>query len=147
MTCVEGFFRVLHMFTDAQILYLTEVLGTAVDSYRAASPVAEEAPAAAAGETVVLTASLELAEQALLTKILASVNLSQYKVASTPEEIPPSATHILSFGEAYGRRPEGQAVWWGLPALSEMLGAGPEVAAHKKAAWATLQLYQRESGL
>jgi hypothetical protein len=137
------------MFTDAEILYLEEVLGTSAEAYRRRPRVEVEE----AEEVVVLTSPLtDPADRALLIKILSSVHLvSPPHVEATrldqwPEGV--VAAHVLAFGageEATGC-PDG-AMWWGLPALSGMRsGAADDVAAHKRRAWATLQRFQKARG-
>lgn len=126
------------MFTEDQILYLEEVLGTSADHYRRS----QAAPAQP--EIVVLTPPLTEAEHALLGKILGSVQLTSYLHVEDPGLLPLGAVHILSFEENYGRRAESGVVWWGLPALADMLGAGPAVNAVKKSAWALLQQFAKE---
>jgi len=126
------------MFTDAQILYIEEVLGTTVESFQTAVPVA------AANEVAVLTPPLEPEELTLLAKVLASIKLTAYTHVQSLDQVPAGAVHVLSFQEANGRWTEGGRIWWGLPSLSLMVGNGPAVASSKKEAWALLQQFQRE---
>lgn len=127
------------MFTEDQILYLEEVLGTSADHYRRKASAAPATP-----EIVVLTPPLADDERTLLVKVLGSVRLAAYLHVEDPGQLPMGALHILSFEENYGRRSESGVVWWGLPALTDMLGSGPAVNAVKKSAWALLQQFAKE---
>lgn len=125
------------MFTDAQILYIQEVLGTTVEGFQTAVP-------PAVNEVAVLTPPLEREELALLGKVLGSVHLQAYSHVFSIDQVPAGTVHVLSFQEANGRWTEEGRVWWGLPSLSFMTGNGPAVAASKKEAWALLQQFQKE---
>ena len=129
------------MLSEEQILYLEEVLGTSADHYRRAATTV--APSITP-EVVVLTPPLGDEERGLLAKILGSVQLTGYLHVEDPGLLPMGAQHILSFEENYGRRLEAGVTWWGLPALNEMLGAGPAVSAVKKSAWSLLQQFAKE---
>jgi hypothetical protein len=144
------------MFTDAEILYLEEVLGTSAEAYRRRTQVEAgtgEATASRVAEVVILTSPLaDPADRALLAKILSSVHLISPPHIETPHlgQWPESVEtiHVLAFGggEDASGRPEG-TMWWRLPALPEMrLGAPEDVAAHKRRAWATLQRFQKARG-
>lgn len=133
------------MLSEAQIQYLTEVLGTSPDSYRVA--VTQPLPP----PTLVLTPSLNTEEKALLDRILQSIQLNDvvHKVIGDLIESvdETGAQHILVFSEKQppGRTvsDDGQVVW-GMGELHAMMGDGPEVAQAKKTAWGLLQKFNKE---
>jgi hypothetical protein len=133
------------MFTDAQILYLEEVLGASSDYFRATEPGPEPVPAPE--KVIVHTPVLSAAERALLVKILTSVKLSDYR--HVEGDVETVASHRISFigNENFGRSTEGLSVLWRLPALSEMLDGAPGMMEKKKTAWALLQQFIREINL
>lgn len=133
------------MVSEAQIQYLTEVLGTSPDSYRVATAPSLPPP------TLVLTPVLNPEEKALLDRILQSIQLSNVVHQIIAESIEPSddtgAHHILVFSE---KQPSGRTlsdkgqVFWGLGELHAMMGDSPEVAQAKKTAWGVLQKFNKE---
>jgi hypothetical protein len=140
------------MLTEAQIQYITEVLGAPVEGYLR--------PAVHAANTdqnidhprpsvMVVTPHLNRAEQELLDRILASVNLKdvprvEFEGQSSPPTAP--ANHTLLFSDVFpfGRHEHDNAVIWGLHSLRSMSGDGPQVAQAKKSVWALLQQFSRE---
>lgn len=135
------------MLTEAQNLYLIEVLGTWPESYLRAA-----ASANPVNEVFVLSPKLSLTEGQLLERILASAKLSE---AARCELEPDSswrlpegveAHHILVFSDEVtaGRSERDGAVWWGLGSLAAMLGEGPEIAEAKKKVWIHLQQINKE---
>jgi hypothetical protein len=133
MTLGLGFSTVTAMFTEAQIQYLEEVLGASVNSYRAAPAAAPQAQP----EVVVLTPALDPEAQNLLTKILASVQLTDFTQQETLGDLNPQ--FILDFTGAENGR---QDTRFGFARVDSMLGAGPEVTARKKETWSLLKLFQ-----
>lgn len=132
------------MFTEAQVHYIEDVLGASTGYFRA-SP----APPSAPVEVVILTLPLSSQQEALLGKILASVQLSGYRhvqVAEAKFESPEAAVHVLAFfGLAEdGRLTHSESVWWSLPSLAEMTGSDASVVEKKKAAWVLLQQFAKE---
>lgn len=136
------------MLSEAQIQYLTEVLGTSPENYRTVG--ATSSPSLPT-HTLVMTPSLNADQKALLDRILNSVQLSDvvYKVIddamSSNDES--GARHVLMFTatQPAGRTlSENGQVIWGLGDLNTMLGDGPEVAQAKKAAWNLLQIFNKE---
>lgn len=125
------------MFTEAQNLYMTEVLGLNPNHMIPAS-------ASAPTETVVMTGSLSDEESTLLKKILASVHLENYTHIDSHQEI--TAPTVLVFGGALnqGRHQLGHSVWWSLPSLTSMLGADHSVIENKKQTWNLLQQMIKE---
>jgi len=129
------------MFTDAQIQYLTEVLGTSVDQYLAAAP---KAPASSA--ILVWTPPLNDPQRELLGKILGSVRLAEYRHIESDAAPNEDCRHLLAFGGGEcGRTVVESAVWWRMPGLDQMLG--PDAAAvteRKKETWTLLQRFVKE---
>lgn len=125
------------MFTEAQNLYMTEVLGLNPNHMVAAS-------ASQPAETIVMTGPLSAAESALLKKILASVHLENYTHIDSHQEV--AAANVLVFGGALhqGRHQLGHSVWWSLPSLTSMLGADHSVIENKKQTWNLLQQMLKE---
>lgn len=135
------------MLDEGQLQYIEEVLG--VPAHLFSFDQSEESVPAIG--VFVMTPELTPEQEALLTKILASVKLSEYthaevnevRLGQLPEEI--NARHVLAFNDEHnGRSHTDQSVWWSLPSLSAMTGEGPEVAALKKEAWAILQQFAQE---
>lgn len=124
------------MRSEALSLYIREVLGAEVPR---PEPVADLAP------VIVVTEELTEFTRNLLNKILSSISLAHWR-HQTLEQEPVPAVHRLIFGSdgTPGRKVVGQEVHWVMPKLSEMLGEGPEVTAHKRAVWNLLQGFQRE---
>jgi hypothetical protein len=92
-----------------------------------------------------VTGPISAEESALLTKILASIQLGDFAIhESLPEGY--QARHILSFGDEKtpGRHAEEDRVLWSAPALASMTGSGPSVTENKKTAWSLLQQLARE---
>lgn len=131
------------MFTEAQSLYLSEVLGLDPAHFVPAAADAGQARAAAPS-TVVMTGELSPEESALLIKILASVRLEHYTHITRHEEV--EATHVLVFGGALapGRHQLGTSAYWSLPSLASMLGSDHGVMERKKSAWILLQQMVKE---
>jgi hypothetical protein len=125
------------MFTEDQILYLEEVLGTSVESYRTLGRPPQP-------EVAVVTPPLSPDETALLTKILNSVNLTAFVHVADQASIAQETLHILEFNGGNGRRNLGERTCWDLPSIASMAGAGPEVTEAKKQTWSLLQQFQKE---
>lgn len=143
------------VFTEAQVQYLEEVLGTSAANFRFVGLV-DRAPDSAPAqpiELMVLTNALSDDERALLEKILGSVKIANYQLfeqeiiepGHTPQGILPK--HVIAFTEhGRGRSSHDEVTWWCLPPLEKMLGATAEVAAAKKEAWNLLQQFARVRG-
>lgn len=136
------------MLDEGQLQYIEEVLGVPAHMFSFDQSVESTPPAIG---VFVMTPELTPEQEALLTKILASVKLAEYthaevnevRLGELPEEI--SAQHVLAFNDEHnGRNTSAQSVWWSLPSLSSMTGEGPEVAALKKEAWTILQQFAQE---
>lgn len=133
------------MITDVQMQYIEEVLGTSLEYFH-------QVPARES-EVLVVTNPLQPDELILLRKILASVQLTDYRHLETnagelPLEVQ-GAKHILHFVEsaAYGRGPDSldtDFVHWTLPPLVSMVGLASQVAESKKLAWSVMQRFGRE---
>ena len=116
-------------FSEAQSLYLEDVLGVSPASFRVA------APSATPPVLAVLTAPLDDAGRDLLGKILASVGVTDYLHAESEDQVPANAGAVLAFlGEAESR--DGR---WNFPRLADMLPGAPDVAASKKRTWSLLK--------
>jgi hypothetical protein len=126
------------MYSDEQKQYMTEVLGVAPGLF-----LGRENPPATLTSLMVLTPALSPEELGLFTKIMASVQLSDF---IHRQEAEGSARHILVFGGELspGRHELGHSIWWRVPSLSEMLGSDPTVSAHKKFTWTLLQQLAKE---
>jgi hypothetical protein len=127
------------MFTDAQNLYLSEVLGVNPNSLSKGGAITPP--------LLVLAHAATPSEAQLLEKILASVNLGQFEChASLTPPDDHRAAHVLVFGGGLsdGRHDLGHKIWWSAPALKDMVGSGPQVAAAKKSAWSILQILAKE---
>jgi hypothetical protein len=136
------------MLDQGQMLYIEEVLGVPAHMFSFESS-EESVPAIG---VFVMTPELTPEQETLLSKILASVKLSEYTHAEVNEvrlgELPEgiSAQHVLAFNDEHnGRSTSHSAVWWSLPSLSTMTGEGSEVAALKKEAWTILQQFAQEN--
>jgi hypothetical protein len=143
-----AFPRLGPMLTEAQIQYITEVLGAPIEAYL--KPVGHVLPEAVS----ILTPRLgSNEERLLLDRILASANLKEapvYEFESVPDfhahAEALSARHALVFSREvpYGRHQHDGITVWGLHGLDSMIGQGPEVARAKKAVWDLLQQFNRE---
>lgn len=134
------------MLDQGQLQYIEEVLG--VPAHLFSFGPSEESPPAIG--VFVMTPELTPEQEALLTKILASVKLTEYTHAEVNEvrlgELPEGITaqHVLAFNDEHnGRSHTDQSVWWSLPSLQAMSGEGPDVAALKKEAWSILQQFAK----
>lgn len=135
------------MFTTEQIQYIDDVLGTSSQAYLQSRPMVQpaevacgSAAAAVGGRIVIVTPELSAGEQALLQKILASIQLVDFlQVKQLEPSLNPK--HILSF---QGATPGRNGKVWDFPALASMLGEGPDVAAQKKTTWTLLKQLAQE---
>lgn len=133
MTVLGALPRFTAMFTEAQVLYLQEVLGATVDLYRAPATVAVRTP------------PLGPSESALLDKILATIGIRRWIALAIGDDPPRSVTDVLDFSD--GGPPQGSVGRvWQLPSLTSMTGQGPEVAAQKRRAWSILQQFSGSRG-
>lgn len=131
------------MLTEAQKQYMQEVLGVRPEAYAAAAD-----SQTAKTEVAVLTPPLSEEERELLTKVLASVNLTDHQPIeqehgdNLPDRV--QAAHVLSFfGETAIPHADG-ALWWHLPRLGDMVSGAPDQIANKKLAWNILQRFSKE---
>lgn len=116
---------------NGYLQYCEEVLGLRLFPHASASPESDLVPVAVDCEM------LSPGTSALLTKIMNSIGIKTWAMGV-------DAHHVFRF-QGQGERDEHAGrVIWNLPRLSEMAGEGPEVATHKKVAWAVLQTAQRE---
>lgn len=141
------------MLTEAQIQYITEVLGTSIEGYLRAASISSSPQGAKNQEipVAVLTPPLKADERDLLDRILASVHLKSaprfesdgFKDIQSKEA---ALRHALIFRDdvPFGRHQQDDVTVWGLHSLSSMVGDGPAVAQSKKAVWALLQQFNRE---
>lgn len=130
------------------------IRGAVGNSHNRAAPRGDEDEFAIAdvAAVTVLTKVLSPEQKLLLTKILASVQLAGYdlrEVESVSEIIGSDefgSPHVFVFdeGQTLERTAGESVVWWSFPAVSEMMGSGPEVTAHKKATWNLLQQFAKE---
>lgn len=136
------------MFTAAQILYLSEVLGVSPTAYRSTSAGPTVSPAVANG--LVLTPRLIPQETALLGKILAAVGgqnwthleIENPQIGVLPPTMEAPAIALLFCEDSLGRKKINGTEWVALPAISQMLGDGPQVAANKKMVWEELKRFK-----
>lgn len=139
------------MFTDAQVLYLEEVLGLEAKRLRSsASILAPHSPPPVCG-LLVVTPSLAAVERELLDKILKSVQMSAGEFVHLQiqdGEVLPEASEVLLFGDlnfGTGSSLKPPKIWR-LPALDRMIGDGAEVAGFKRQAWSVLQTFRKGKG-
>lgn len=151
--------------TEAQILYIEEVLGASVSDYLAAAARTVLATSAETGAdladapplrdfeahepppVLVLCAPLTEETRGLLNRILASVRLPascRFEILERLDAPTDGHRHVICFRSGEGRRATERQIWWDLPELSRMLGPTADVAVVKRAAWATLQQFQKE---
>lgn len=126
------------MFNEAQAFYLEEVLGVATSSLGRV-----QIPTSGHFEKILVWVprARSAAEDELLNKVLASLNLPNFQICEFESfsDSPPQAEHVLRFSGGEVRR---ESSHWFLPSLSEMID-GPLVATKKKEAWSLLKEFMK----
>ena len=134
------------MWTDAQRLYLEDVLGVSPESYRQVLPTTGNTAAAAPPKLihahVILSPALNEAEQDLLRKILASIQLGDLPIFDVLPDVL-ECQHVLAFNGSSGVTANGPVTHWGFSLVSQMVGSTAEVSAHKRETWAQLQKFRK----
>lgn len=128
------------MGNDPLSLYISEVLGPSIPVQEVVPPIVDVAP------VVVETEELTEFTRSLLHKILASVQLKDWRQQFLGDEPIPSHHRLRFSGDSCSRTVNGDEVRWTMPSLSQMLGDGPEVNTHKRAVWSLLKDFQKELG-
>lgn len=138
------------MFSQAQALYLTEVLGVSTSSYRRPKPDQDPAASTEILPGLVLTKPLNEAEAGLLQKILHAIHALNWihivcedlEVGRFPDRRQAKLVLLFDSNQALGLSEIEDAKWCVLPSLGEMVGNSMEVTELKKKVWADLKRFK-----
>lgn len=129
------------MWTEAQVKYVVEVLGTSPDFFVVGQPLAVSLI------PIIYTRPMNPAERELLRNILKSIQLESYQLVESELSeglgavgmTPARCVLTFGFSTTSGRRELGELVVWDFPALALMLPTAPDVALNKKITWTILK--------